>query len=272
VSGVGNWVWVLRDRYDISVLAASLGLGMGWVKVSLVSLNVLGGLRHLADVIGLAVLFNLGEDTKASLGWDEAGNDFLGNVLGGCPEQVFELDGAELLDDGALLAYALVEAFLKLVQLSLLLVKVLYQTPSPLLHLVQAAFEPVDDASTRSFYLSSVLRVPNVVGDELLNSLLPLLLEKLLLSHELELVHEPVDILDQDVVTCDQYLLLLLSRLGLLTTSLWPGLVGWLLSRLRMPLGVAAGKRTVAARVLLLQLSRLGFLAVRVVASVLEAE
>ena len=45
------------------------------------------------------------------------------------------------------------------------------------LELVQSAFEPLDDADERSLNLDSVLRMPDVVCDELLDGLLPLVLE-----------------------------------------------------------------------------------------------
>jgi hypothetical protein len=43
---------------------------------------------------------------------------------------------------------------------------------------------------------------------KLLDSLLPLLLQQVLIAHNLELVHEAVYVLNQDVVTGDKDLLL----------------------------------------------------------------
>ena len=67
---------------------------------------------------------------------DEAGDHFVGNVFGRCAKQVLQLNGAKLLDDGTLLADALVEALLELVQFALLFVEVLYQPSSSFLHFV----------------------------------------------------------------------------------------------------------------------------------------
>ena len=46
------------------------------------------------------------------------------------------------------------------------------------------------------------------MSDELFNGFLPGFLEKLFFSHELELVHESVDVFDQDIITSDKNLLL----------------------------------------------------------------
>ena len=51
------------------------------------------------------------------------------------------MDRAEFLDDRELLLYALLEPFLKVMQLALLLVKVLDQSPSALLHLIQSPLQ-----------------------------------------------------------------------------------------------------------------------------------
>ena len=144
----------------------------------------------------------------------------MSDVLGGCPEQVLQLDRAELLDDSALLTDALVETLLELIEFSLFLVEVLNKSPSSLLHLMETSFKSLDDTSHWPLDLSPVLRVPNVMSNELLDGLLPLLLEKVLITHNFELVHEPVDILNQDIVSSDQHLLLLALVLGALSLRL----------------------------------------------------
>jgi hypothetical protein len=80
------------------------------------------------------------------------------------------------------------------------------------------------------------------VSNELLNSFLPLLLEKRFFSHYLQLIHKSINVFDQDVITSDEYFLLLL-RLVESSTS-WSGgavlrgeswslsLVAWLLGAL----------------------------------------
>lgn len=224
-------------------------------------------LWHQSNVVGLAVLLDLGQNTKTSLRRDQARNDFLSDVLGGRPEEVLELNGAELLDDGALLADALVEAFFELIELAFLLVEVLDESPSSLLHLVESAFQSFDDAGHGSLHLSSVLRVPDVVSDELLNRLLPGVLQVLLFAHELELVHESVHVFNQDVIARNQNLLLLLVR------GAWL-LVAGLLGRLRVLLldhSVASRQRS-ALRALTLPQVLVGLLAVGVVTGVLNSK
>jgi hypothetical protein len=91
----------------------------------------------------------------------------------------------------------------------------------------------------------------------------------LLFAHQLELVHQPVNVLNQDIVAGNQDLLLLdfLVLAG-------GGLVGWLLGRTRGSLIlVAAGQRS-GLRIVLVSdgLRRLWLLTVGVVACVLEAQ
>lgn len=107
------------------------------------------------------------------------------NVLGGGAQQVFELDRAELFDDGALLADALVEAFLELVKFTLLLVKVLDEATASLLHLVKATLESLDDTDYGAVRFPAVLRVPHVVSDELLDGAFPGILQHSLVVHDL---------------------------------------------------------------------------------------
>lgn len=115
------------------------------------------------------------------------------------------------------------ESLLELVKLALLLVEVLDEPSSPLLHLMKSALESFDDTGHGPLNLSPVLGVPDIVSDELFDRLLPLLLKQVLVSHDLELVHESVHIFDQDVISSDQDLLLL--------ASLSQGLISWSLVR-----------------------------------------
>ena len=73
---------------------------------------------------------------------------------------------------------------------------------------MESSFKPLNDARHLSLNLSSILRVPDIMRNELLNSLFPLLLQQVFVAHDLELVHEAVYVLDQDVVTGDKDLLL----------------------------------------------------------------
>ena len=101
------------------------------------------------------------------------------------------------------------ESFLKLIKLSLFLVEILDKPSPPFLHLVQSPLKPLNNTCHWSLDLSSVLGVPDIMSDELLNGFLPLLLEEVLVAHHLQLVHEAVNILYEDVVAGDQHLLLL---------------------------------------------------------------
>ena len=101
------------------------------------------------------------------------------------------------------------EAFFELIQLAFLFVEILDESSSPLLHFVEPALKSLVNARGRSFNLSSVLRMPHVVSDELFDGFLPLVLQVVLISHQLELTHESVYVLNEDVVPCDQHFLLL---------------------------------------------------------------
>ena len=166
--------------------------------------------RVCGDVVGLTVFFDLCEHAKASLRRDEARHNLLSDVLGGGPEQILQLNRAKLLDDGALFADALVETFLKFIQFTLFLIKVLDESPSSLLHFVESTLKTLYDACHWSLDFPLVLRVPDIMSNELLDGLLPLVLEKLLVAHDLEHFHQSVDILDEDIVASDQYFFLLL--------------------------------------------------------------
>ena len=60
----------------------------------------------------------------------------------------------------------------QLVQLPFLLVKILDESASSFLHLMKPALKPFIDTCGRSFNLSPVLGVPDVVSNEFLNFLL----------------------------------------------------------------------------------------------------
>lgn len=96
---------------------------------------LLSSLWIVSPLLLLASVLHLSEHSQAALRRDETRDHLLRDILGRRAEQVLKLDGAELLDDGALLADALMEALLELVKLALFLVEVLDEAPSPLLHL-----------------------------------------------------------------------------------------------------------------------------------------
>ena len=175
----------------------------------------------------LIVVFHLRKYAKPSLWGNETWYDFLCNILSTCPQQIFKLYGAELLDDGALLAYTLVESFFEFIQLPFLLIQILYKPPPSLLHFVKPPLQSIDQACRWTLHLSPVLGVPDVMCDELLNSPLPLVLQLILVIQKLQLVHQPVHVLDEDVVTGDEDLFLLLVW-GLLVRY------GWLLRLLSL--------------------------------------
>ena len=118
------------------------------------------------------------------------------------------MDRAELLDDGALLGDALVEAFLELAQLPFFLVQILYQASAPFLHLVQAPLktDPVWGLIPLSMLnlvnMDRILRMPHIVRDELLKLSLPGVFQ-LTLIHILYLLHQSVHVLNQDVISSD---------------------------------------------------------------------
>lgn len=130
---------------------------------------VLSWSHTLIGTVLLAEVLDLGEDAKATLWRNKTGHDLLGNIFGRRTKQVLQLDGTELLDDGALFTDALVEALLELVQFALLFIEVLDQSSSSFLHFVQTALESLDHARHWALNLSSILRVPHVVSDELFN-------------------------------------------------------------------------------------------------------
>ena len=103
---------------------------------------------------------------------------------------------------------------------SLLLIEILNQSPSSFLHLGKTAFksEPVRNNSLvllqyllllllLLFWVSTILRMPHIVSDELLKGVSPMVSE-ILLSYIADCSHQSFDILYQDVIACDEYFLL----------------------------------------------------------------
>lgn len=120
------------------------------------------------------------------------------------------------------------ESFFELIKFTFFLIKIFDQSSSSLLHLVKSSLKSFNYTGHGSFHLSSVLRMPDVVSDELFNGFLPGVLKVLLFTHEFELVHKSIDVFDKDIISGNQNLLLLLF----LTTGRL--LVAGLLCRLRI--------------------------------------
>lgn len=160
------------------------------------------------------VLLNIRQDSKTALGRNQTGNDFLGHVFGGGPQQLFQLNRAELFDDGRLLEDTLLEAFFKFADLAFFLVQVLNQPTSALLHLIEAGLESHPERRLKPLSLPDflalnwVLRVPNVVRDELLDRAAPCRLQ-IAISNLTDFFNKPLDILDQDIVSGDEDALLI---------------------------------------------------------------
>ena len=99
----------------------------------------------------------------------------MSDILSGSSQQVLQLDGADLLDDGAFLTDTSMEPFFELVQLALLLVEVLDEAAAAFLHLVKPPLEPYPVGGLVPLPVLDlvvghwVLRMPNVVRDELFN-------------------------------------------------------------------------------------------------------
>ena len=134
------------------------------------------GVCYWGDVVHLAILLHLCKYSMASLRRNQAGHDFLSYIFGRSSQQIFQLNRTEFLDNRALFADALMKSFFKLIQFSFLLIKILNQPSSSLLHFMKSALQSFNNANKRSFNLNSILRMPNIVSDELFNSFLPLLL------------------------------------------------------------------------------------------------
>jgi len=158
-------------------------------------------------------LLHVSQHSQTTLRRNKTAHHFLRDVLSRGAKQVFELDRAEFFDDGRLLLNAALEALFEFVQLTLLLVEVLNQAASALLHFVQAALEthPVGglvSLAVLDFVISDgVLRVPDIVSDELLDLNFPGAFQ-IYVVHIFYLVHEAFYVLNQDVIARDQDTLL----------------------------------------------------------------
>jgi hypothetical protein len=104
------------------------------------------------------------------------------------------------------------------VEFALLLVQVLDESAAPLLHLVKSALE--SDPEGRIVTLAvfdllagnRVLGVPDIMGDELFDLSFPARFKPVVV-HVLNFVHESLNVLNQDVIACDQDSLLLRGTL-----------------------------------------------------------
>ena len=66
------------------------------------SIIIIGTLRS-SNIVLLTELLDLSQDTETTLWWDQTADDLLSYILGTSPQQIFELDAREFLDDSALL-------------------------------------------------------------------------------------------------------------------------------------------------------------------------
>lgn len=116
------------------------------------------------------------------------------------------------------------EARFEFVQLPLLLVEVLDEATSAFLHLIEAALETYPvwclvALAVLDFVIGDwVLGVPDVVGDELFNLIFPLHFQ-IVVVHRLDLRHEALNVLDEDVVASDQHSLLGPTRADAVATG-----------------------------------------------------
>jgi len=101
-------------------------------------------------------------------------------------------------------------------ELAFLLVQVFDQSAASLLHLIQSSLQSDPEGSHVLLPLPDlvirVLRMPYVVGDELLQLCLPSRL-KVRVIDILDLLHESVHVLNQDIIPSNEHSLLLLSCL-----------------------------------------------------------
>ena len=153
-------------------------------------------------------LLDVRKNTKTTLRRNQARDHFLSHIFGRRSQQVFKLNRRELLDNRGLLRNALLKALFKFVEFAFLLVEVLDETSSALLHFVESTLQTYPERSLVALAVfdfvtrDGVLRVPHIVSDEFLNALFPSVLQ-LVLTHVLNFLHQAVDVLDQDVVACD---------------------------------------------------------------------
>ena len=107
-------------------------------------------------------------------------------------------------------------------QFAFLLVQVLDQTPPSLLHLAQSTFQSIPVGCPSSclseiwHIISPILGLPHSVSNEFIKSYLPVILE-VLIWQTTDWVHKSFHIFYEDIVSCNQYFLLLL----LLAATFW---------------------------------------------------
>lgn len=122
----------------------------------------------------LRVLLHVRQHTQP-LRRDQAADHLLGHVLGAGAEQLFKLNRAEFLNNRGFLLDALLEPFFKLHNFAFFLVEVLDQSSPSLLHFIEPHLQSDPEGRRLAFALSDlfvlngVLRMPHVVGNELLN-------------------------------------------------------------------------------------------------------
>lgn len=140
-------------------------------------------------------------------------------------QHIFQLLSAETLNNDVLLFLSEFVLLLELFKLSLLclpidteaslrflkhlqllLIKTLQQPLSPFLHLNQPTLKPLPQIII--LCSPDIRTVPNTMLDELFNLIYPLGLEHIFL-YRFHGNHQTCDILNQDVVSCDQQLFLL---------------------------------------------------------------
>ena len=106
------------------------------------------------------------------------------------------------------------ETRLKLIELALLLVQILDQTTAPVLHLIQTTLESDPVRSLIALTVFDlvigdwVLRVPDIMSDEFFNLNFPILFQ-IVVVDGFNFIHEALNILNQNVIPCDQNSLLL---------------------------------------------------------------
>lgn len=110
------------------------------------------------------------------------------------------------------------ESLLKILHFSFFLIQILYQSASPLLHLVQSALktDPIRCTVPLSMFdlllLDGVLRMPNIMRDEFLDWGLPIWLVIIFLQF-LQFYDETVNVLYQNIVASDEHAFLVLQLL-----------------------------------------------------------
>jgi hypothetical protein len=160
------------------------------------------------------------EDTFAFRG-NQAADDLLGNILRAVAQQMLQFLGVKLLNNFLLPLDNIRILLVERLQTPFILEEHLQQSSSPFEHFIEAILKAGLQAALSLWLLCCgwcawlgvasilVLGIPDVVGDELLYFLL-LFVGEVLLSDfvRAEHFHEASNVLDQDVVACDHYLLL----------------------------------------------------------------